>query len=211
MKRFAIKTKLKRLFQSNSRQFFPFKDNICEFDEINVKMPTPSNTPTPSANRLAALAASRPRIKIQIPPPNPQGNYFDARSPFLSTAHSNQTGNGAPQWPTTPYVNPFATDKESMNAGEFMFKQFGGIKDFTWDWTISGLNKGEKSVFYLYEKISRWSRKWFTHIFLITTMFLYSVAGAYIFVAVEGKPKCIHHRLLFYKYKWYVISGEWFH
>lgn len=159
--------------------------------EVLFEMPTPSNTPTPSANRLAAMAANRPRIKIQIPPPNPQGNYFDARSPYLSTAHSNpmHPNNGAPQWPSSPYVNPFSTDKDSMNAGEFMFKQFGGIKDLTWDWTKSGLNKGEKSVFYLYERISRWSRKWFTHIFLMTIVFVYSVAGAHIFVAVEGMKK----------------------
>lgn len=195
MNPFVIKN-LKRAFKNNSQQFILFKDNNCEVNEIRVRMPTPSNSPTSPTiianNRLAALAATRPRIKIQIPPPNPQGNYFDARSPFLSTAHSNQThpGNGAPQWPTSPYVNPFATDKESMNAGEFMFKQFGGIKDITWDWTKSGLNKGEKSVFYLYERISKWSRKWFTHIFLLTMMFLYSVAGAYIFVAVEGNTTC---------------------
>lgn len=195
MNPFALIKNLKQTFQTNSQHFFLIKDNNCELDEINVKMPTPSNTPlSPSANRLAALAATRPRIKIQIPPPNPQGNYFDARSPFLSTAHSNQThpSNGAPQWPTSPYVNPFATDKESMNAGEFMFKQFGGIKDLTWDWTKSGLNHGEKSVFYLYERISKWSRKWFTHIFLLTIVFLYSIAGAYIFVAVEGKTHMWH-------------------
>lgn len=152
-------------------------------------MPTPSNTPSPTINRLAAMHANRPRIKIQIPPPNPQGNYFDARSPFLNTGHSNQThfSNGAPQWPSSPYVNPFTSDKDSLKAGEYMFKQFGGIRDLTWDWTKSGLNKGEKSVIYLYDTISRWSRRWFTHMFLMTIVFLYSIAGAYIFVTVEGK------------------------
>lgn len=152
-------------------------------------MPTPVNTPSPTVNRLAAINANRPRIKIQIPPPNPQGN-FAARSPYLGTARSNQTQNsngGAPQWPSSPYINPFASDKDSMNAGEYMFKQFQGLGNFTWDWTKSGLNKGEKSVFYLYDKISRWSRRWFTHIFLLLVVLLYSVAGAYIFIAVEGK------------------------
>lgn len=149
-------------------------------------MPTPSTTPTPIPNRLAAMHANRPRIKIQIPPPGTQGNYFDARSPY--TAHSNQTPHpGGPQWPSSPYVNPFSPDKDSLTAGEFMFKQFGGIKDLTWDWTKSGLNKGEKSVFYFYEKISRWSRQWFTHIFLVFIMVLYTIAGAGIFIAVEGK------------------------
>lgn len=150
-------------------------------------MPTPSSTPTPTPNRLTAMHANRPRIKIQIPPPNPQGSYFDARSPYLSTAHSNQTHPSAPQWPSSPYVNPFSPDKDSLTAGEFMFKQFGGLKDLTWDWTKSGLNKGEKSVFYLYETISKWSRQWFTHIFLMFIMFLYTIAGASIFIYFEGK------------------------
>lgn len=145
-------------------------------------MSTPSNTPSPSGARLTVLGANRPRIKIQIPPPNPQGSYYEARSPYLSTAHTNLS-NGAPQWPQSPF-SPI--DKDSMNAGEYMFKQFSGLKDFTWDWTKSGLNHGEKSVFYLYDKISRWSRKWFTHIFLLSIVFLYSVAGAYLFIAVEG-------------------------
>lgn len=153
-------------------------------------MPTPSQTPTPQPNRLAAMAANRPRIKIQIPPPNPHGNYFEAKSPYLSTAHSNLThpSGGAPQWPpSSPYVNPFSPDKDSLTAGEFMFKQFGGLKDLTLDWTKSGLNHGEKSVFYVYEKISKWSRKWFTHFFLMSIVALYTVAGASIFIYVEGK------------------------
>lgn len=146
-------------------------------------MSVSSNAPSP-INRPTINHGNRPKIKIQIPPPSQQGMYFNPASPYLNTAHSNpslQYNNSAPQWPTSPYVNPFAPTKAGM------FKQFEGFKDFTWDWTKSGLNKGEKSVFYLYEKVSRWSRRWFTHIFLMTIVFLYSVAGAYIFIAVEGK------------------------
>lgn len=154
-------------------------------------MPTPSSTPTPAVsstptpNRLAPLQINRPRVKIQIPSPTPQGQYLNARSPYTAQT---QGSNGAPQWPSSPYVNPFSpNDKESMNAGEYIFKQFSGLKDFTVDWTKSGLNHGEKSVFFLYDIISKWSRKWFTHIFLMTVVFLYSALGAYIFIHVEGK------------------------
>lgn len=150
---------------------------------------TPSQTPTsaPTPSRLAPLQINRPRIKIQIPSPNPQGQYLGARSPYTGQAQGN---NGAPQWPSSPYVNPFSpNDKESMNAGEFLFKQFSGLKDFTVDWTKSGLNHGEKSVFFLYDAISKWSKKWFTHIFLMTIVFLYSALGAWIFVHVEGNEK----------------------
>lgn len=89
-------------------------------------MSAPSNTPTPTANRLAPLTINRPRVRIQIPSPNPQGQYLDARSPYTGQT---QGSNGAPQWPTSPYVNPFSPhDKESMNAGEYIFKQFSGLK-----------------------------------------------------------------------------------
>lgn len=121
---------------------------------------------------------AKPRITINIPP----HHGYAANSPYLSTAphtaHSNSTAvaQGAPQWPL--YENPF--------TGANMYKQFEGFCDFTMASAKSGLGFGEKSAFYIYEKFSTWSRKWFTHIFLFLVMFLYSLAGAYIFMAVEG-------------------------
>lgn len=155
-------------------------------------MSTQSQSRTPPPRSTTANSSSRPRIKIKIPPPGqshqaPFG-YFNPASPYLSTAqsHPSQLGGGAPQWPpTSPYINPFTPSPYPPKNSDFL-KQFGGFKDFTWDWTKTGLNKGEKSAFYIYDKVSKWSRKWFTHIFLITMMFLYSVAGAYIFMGVEG-------------------------
>lgn len=120
---------------------------------------------------------AKPRITINIPP---QHGYA-VNSPYLSTAHtahSNSTmAPGAPQWPAL-YENPF--------TGAKMYKQFEGFCDFTMASAKSGLGFGEKFAFYIYEKFSTWSRKWFTHIFLFLCMFLYSLAGAYIFMAVEG-------------------------
>lgn len=148
-------------------------------------MSTVSRTPPPHQHPMG----NKPRIKINIPPPQAYHAYFNAPiSPYLGTgtAHSNpsQFGGGAPQWPPgTPYTNPFMPATYPSKAGIFMFKQFEGFKDFT----KSGLNMGEKSAFYIYEKFSKWSRKWFTHIFLLTVMFLYSVAGAFMFSAIEGK------------------------
>lgn len=40
-------------------------------------------------------------------------------------------------------------------ASEFVFTQFKGIKDFT----KSGLSVGEKSAFWLYEKVSGYRKK----------------------------------------------------
>lgn len=141
----------------------------------NTPIPGGRMTPTTPAGRL-----QRPRIKIQIPPHNQSGNfaYFNAASPYPMSTTSNPSmyANNAPQWPASPQYAP-----------KSMMKQIEGFKDITWDWTKTGLNHGEKSVWYLYERISRWSRRWFTHIFLMTIVFLYSVAGAYIFIAIEGR------------------------
>lgn len=152
-------------------------------------MSTQSQSRTPPPRPGTANSSSRPRIKIKIPPPGQHSHqgpygYFNPASPFLSTAHSHpsQLGGGGPQWPpTSPYINPFTPSPYPPKSSDFL-KQFGGA----WDWTKTGLNKGEKSAFYIYDKVSKWSRKWFTHIFLITIVFLYSVAGAYIFMGVEG-------------------------
>ncbi|KAK0087924.1 hypothetical protein PV325_013700 [Microctonus aethiopoides] len=67
-------------------------------------------------------------------------------------------------------------------ASEFVFAQFKGIKDFG----KSGMSMGESSAFWLYEKVSSWSKRWFTHIFLFVVVLLYSIAGAWIFVYLEG-------------------------
>lgn len=128
---------------------------------------------------------AKPRITINIP----SQHGYGAHSPYLSTgthtAHSNSAvAPGAPQWPL--YENPF--------TGANMYKQFEGFCDFTMASAKSGLGFGEKFAFYIYEKFSTWSRKWFTHIFLFLVMFLYSLAGAYIFMAVEGWYTNSHSR-----------------
>ncbi|KAJ9588217.1 hypothetical protein L9F63_018381, partial [Diploptera punctata] len=71
-------------------------------------------------------------------------------------------------------------------ASEFMFKQFEGFKDFTMNTAKSGLSVGEKTAFWLYNKVRAWSKNWFTHIFLFLVVLSYSLIGAAIFVAVEG-------------------------
>ncbi|KAG4069089.1 hypothetical protein HA402_008400 [Bradysia odoriphaga] len=139
-------------------------------------MASPSIT-GPPPGRIRQTPA-KPRITINIPP---QHGYA-ANSPYLSTgphtAHSNSTvAPGAPQWPM--YENPF--------TGANMYKQIGGLWDFTTASARSGLGFGEKFALYIYEKFSKWSKKWFTHIFLFLCIFLYTLAGAYIFQAAEAE------------------------
>lgn len=126
----------------------------------------------------------RPKVTIQIPPPNsyvPQyQQQLPSQSPYLMTG-----GTTAPsqlgQPPNWPYANPFLAN--GQKAGDFVFKQFEGFKGFS----KSGFSVGERCVVWLYAKIRGWSQKWFTHFFLFFMVFLYSVAGALIFQLVEGK------------------------
>lgn len=142
----------------------------------------------------------RPRIMLNIPHgrQSPHHNipfYSPAVSPYLQPgthSYPSQFGGGPPQWPpSSPYASPFVAPTYHAKAGDFMFKQFEGFKDFT----KSGLNMGERSAFYIYNKFGRWSKRWFTHIFLFLVVFLYSVAGAFLFSAVEGNLRMFYHSI----------------
>lgn len=154
--------------------------------------------------------APPPRLKIQLPLP---GQYYP------------QTGMG---YVSTPYgqtpmpMTPVSGQPQMLyanKASEFVFSQFKGIKDLT----KSGLSVGEKSAFWLYEKVcviscvslmwitdyqnksplisvlkisaqvSSWSKRWFTHIFLFVIVLLYSIGGAMIFVTIEGTNEEVAH------------------
>lgn len=118
---------------------------------------------------------NRPRVTINTP-----YNSQYPQSPYIPTAATTiPNGTGQPNYPAGTEENPFAY------AGDFMFKQFEGFRDFT----KSGLNVGEKSAYWIYNKFSTWSKKWFTHIFLFLVVLCYSLAGASMFVAIEGRSK----------------------
>ena len=115
----------------------------------------------------------RPRVTLQIPPRTYEIEPHQP-SPFVALT-------GASSIPNVE-ANPFLQALYAQKAGDFMSKQFEGLNRFT----KSGLSVGEKSVVWLYTKFQKWSRKWFTHIFLFLVVTLYSVAGALIFMAIEG-------------------------
>lgn len=167
----------------------------------NKKQSAPPPPPPPILTQPAPILQpsqikrlqTKPQITINIPQYN-----MGIPSPYLATGppgtHSIPTSAGGvhppPNWP--PYANPF---NAMYSGGNFMFKQFEGIKDFTMASAKSGLNVGEKSAFYIYEKFGKWSKKWFTHIFLFLVIFLYSIAGASLFVAIEGQTTYIYKHI----------------
>ncbi|XP_076229180.1 uncharacterized protein LOC143175193 [Nomia melanderi] len=118
-----------------------------------------------------------PRPKIQLPLP---GQYYPQT--YVPTPY------GQTPIPMTP-VSGQPQVIYSNRASEFVFSQFKGIKDLT----KSGLSVGEKSAFWLYEKVSSWSKRWFTHIFLFVVVLLYSIGGAMIFVTIEGTNEDVVH------------------
>jgi hypothetical protein len=78
--------------------------------------------------------------------------------------------------------NPFMQHLYNQKTSDFVSKHFEGLNKFT----KSGLSLGERSVVLVYTKFRNWSQKWITHIFLFLIVLLYTLAGAFIFRAIEG-------------------------
>ncbi|KAL5287471.1 hypothetical protein ACFFRR_008394 [Megaselia abdita] len=134
----------------------------------------------PNTPPVPRRAARPPRIQINRHYP-PGSVPTSAQPPFTSQTHMSggmgtaATGpGGQPIWPA--YANPFG------RTGEFMSKGFDGFMDFT----KTGMSFGERFTYGLYNKIYKWSRKWFTHIFLFLVIVLYTFGGALIFQSIEG-------------------------
>lgn len=148
------------------------------------------NPPSPFHQYLNRQMMQRPRVTISLPPTAIVHPHAVRGTPVYVPSIGVQPGgaqhpdgNAAEAW-IPYYMNPF--NANPGKAGELLYKQFEGFRDFTMASAKSGLNVGERFAFYIYEKFSKWSRKWFTHFFLFIVIFLYSLAGAFLFVAVEG-------------------------
>lgn len=142
----------------------------------------------PNTPPIPRRAARPPRIQINrhYPPgsvPTSAQPQFTSQPQFSSQMSGGPgtaaTGpGGQPIWPS--YANPFGY---TQKAGEFMSKGFDGFMDFT----KTGMSFGERFTYGLYNKIYKWSRRWFTHMFLFLVVLLYTVGGACTFQYIEGK------------------------
>lgn len=148
----------------NSLQVPSFDINSQRNDASTVQTPQ-----TPKGGQKRPANFKRPTLII--PPPQ------TPTSPYTANITMPITAAGTPQ-------NPHMY---SRKASEFMFSQFNGIRDFTVSTAKSGLGIGEKCSFWLYNKVSAWSKKWFTHCFLTIVLVVYTIGGALLFVYVEGK------------------------
>lgn len=148
----------------------------------------PSHAPPPTPKRL-----SRPKITLQIPEsimpqraPQTAGSMYWGPARYQGRPPGTAASHTSGPHPNNPYFNPF-TQGYQNKASDFMFKQFEGFKDFTMNTAKSGLSAGEKTAFWFFNKMSKLSKKWFTHIFLCLCLVLYSAMGAGIFMTIEGK------------------------
>ncbi|CAH1997387.1 unnamed protein product [Acanthoscelides obtectus] len=119
------------------------------------------------------------RPSLIIPPPQAQRTYGPHSA---HTAHMT----GVPL--TAASIGP-QHGMYGRKASMFVFDQIHGLKDFTMATAKSGLGIGEKCSYWVYNKISAWSRKWFTHFFLSIVLVLYTICGALTFIYIEGKFK----------------------
>lgn len=83
---------------------------------------------------------------------------------------------------TTRTMSSNQLSPDQIDSRNFMSRGFNGFVDFT----QTGISFGEKFTYGLYAKFSKWSRSWFTHIFLVSVVALYSAGGAVLFGAIEG-------------------------
>ncbi|XP_058796213.1 uncharacterized protein LOC131667052 [Phymastichus coffea] len=118
-----------------------------------------------------------PRPRIQLPVP---GQYVPRSYPHTPSSYVSGSYGQSASMPMTPMTGQPTAVVYTDKTNEF-FTHLKGIKN----WTKSGLSVGEKSAFWLYEKVSSWSKRWFTHIFLFFVLFLYSILGAFLFMYVE--------------------------
>ncbi|KAL5243304.1 hypothetical protein ACI65C_010714 [Semiaphis heraclei] len=140
------------------------------------------DVPKPPARRLSRSTMSL-KIAPDIPPKPPKFQFFP----------SSPTSMCLPM-PMTPITDPTIPNGfspqlyqayTSNKATDFFFKQLDGFKDIV-STAKSRLSFGERAVFWMYDKIREWSRKWLTHFFLLFIAAGYCAAGALIFQAVEG-------------------------
>lgn len=144
-----------------------------------LKLPTRSHQATP----IPGTAGTMGSVSWGHPAGHPGHHGYPAMTPLTPTGGLMGGAAGVPigMAGALGRFNVYPT-----KAGEFMFKQFAGFKDFTMNTAKIGLSHGEKTAFWLHGKVSSWSRRWFTHIFLFLVVFAYSMLGALIFVAIEG-------------------------
>ncbi|CAG9830023.1 unnamed protein product [Diabrotica balteata] len=138
-------------------------------DSTSLKSTSSSKPRTPGVDTGKKVGFARPTLII----PPPQAYYppqFGAYTPGGISNHSHHS-HGHPHY------------AYGRKASMFMMHQFDGIKDFA----KSGLGIGEKCSYWCYGKVTKLSKKWFTHCFLSIVLGLYTVGGALLFMYVEDK------------------------
>jgi hypothetical protein len=130
-----------------------------------------------------SINRDRPKVSITLPQYNAQ---FSQPSPYLSPyVVTNLSGSGTPV--QLDWTQVLSHQFQPHKARELFFKQLDDFKGLA----KTGLSFGEKTAFWIYNRFSVWSKKWFTHLFLIIVMALYSLIGGIIFMNIEGNNSLV--------------------
>lgn len=112
--------------------------------------------------KFAAKMSSSPRVrkvpprpKIMLPIP---GQYYAQPGTGMGYVSTPYGQTPMPMTPVTGQSQMIYTKR----ASKFVFSQFKGIKDLT----KSGLSVGEKSAFWLYEKVRMWKKAILSPLFI---------------------------------------------
>ncbi|KAB0795101.1 hypothetical protein PPYR_11940 [Photinus pyralis] len=119
-----------------------------------------------------------PPVKVAPKTPIDRGK----RPPRLILPNNNNYQQQRVITPSSPYPASITSKVSSRYAQRAQSKQLGLLKGIA----KSGLSIGEKATFWIYNKLSVLSKRWFTHWFLTIVLALYTVGGALIFIAIEG-------------------------
>lgn len=137
-----------------------------------AKTPLPPESPYPSSLK-GRRSEKRRQIgfalpNLHIPPSNAQF------TPETSVPYSANVNSATSSMPSEAHYVPH------RKASEYMYQQLHGGLNHT-------VGFGAKAAYWIYNKFSSLSKQWFTHIFLSIVIILYTVGGAAMFVAIEGK------------------------
>lgn len=135
---------------------------------IPSESPHPSSLKTRRSEKRRQIGFAIPTL--HIPPPNAQFTP-EQNEPYSANTYPNSAMSSVP--------SEALGYEPHRKASEFMYQQLSGLKD--------KVGFGGKAAIWIYSKVSSLSKQWFTHIFLSVVIILYTVGGAAMFVAIEGK------------------------
>ncbi|XP_050690699.1 TWiK family of potassium channels protein 18-like isoform X8 [Eriocheir sinensis] len=98
----------------------------------------------------------------------------------------------------------------TVGASQWVASQTTRTAKVAMEQAKAGMSFGEKFTLYSFEKISSFSHKGFTHVFMFLVLALYTALGALLFMAIEGPHEKEHKANIIYERN-KLLDGLWHH